>query len=151
MYKYIGTENLVVTGDGELFSLAIESPLNYETFEEAEKDRTGYRLAKKDGTVRLIVYPAEWSVTDTLADGRRVLRPVTAGKPVAEYTYSEFLKSPYNGILRYVSEEARDFDEVYKEGFYATDLTFDEMFPDLEEEEQIYVSKSKSSYVIETK
>ena len=149
MYRYIGTENLVVTGDGDLYALAIESPIDYGTYEEAEKDRTGYRLEKKEGEIWLVVYPAEWSITDTLADGRKVLRPVTAGEPVAQYTCSEFLKRPCNAIFRYVSEEDRDFDEVYEEGFYSSDLTFDEMFPELEDGERIYISKSKSSYVIE--
>lgn len=150
MYRFIGTENLIVMGNGELYALVIESPVRYETPEAAEKDCTGYRLIMKDGSVKLIVYPTEWSVTETLEDGRRVLRPIAAGTPIAEYTAADFLKNPINRLLKYIPPDERDPETRVTENGFApcdADLTFDDLFPLLDEGSSVYVSKSKESYI----
>lgn len=138
MYRYIGCENLFRSGEGRLYALELESPFLYETWDEAQRDNTSCRFKKVAGEVKLLVYSTTWAIIEERKGIGKVMRTVPSGKIIAEYTTDEFFQVPRNRIKRYVPAEERTSDEEFAEEY----ISFDDLFPDLEEGSIVAVSRS---------
>ena len=146
MYKRVGMNYLFHDEEGVLYALEAASPASYETEALAEKDDTRFRFEKRGGEVMLIAYRGEKEVVDE-ARGRRVIRSIPTGTPIAEYSTKTFLDNPLNKIKKFVPECERGSGHLLSDEFREGFILFDDLFPDLEEGRSIYVSPDSERYI----
>ena len=147
MYRYVSSESTFRAGNGELYSLDIRDPVIYETSRDAEESGMCCRFEKHNGEVLLVIYPREWNVVEICEKLGRVMRPVAVGEPLARYTAEEFFNTPNCTLKRYVKPEERTRAEMSRGEFEIIRKSFDDLFPDLEEGEGIYIDRSDAWYV----
>lgn len=142
MYRHVGCEYLFRDEEKRLLSLEFESPVDYETIEDAEKDETTLEFIRDSGEIKLLVYSKEWQLLRKNEKGTWVLRSLPAGELIAEYSYSDFKDNLRNKIKRYVPPHEggrEEFEIIYD--------SFEDLFPNMCEGQIINISSCESGYI----
>lgn len=148
MYKYIYCGGFFKDENGAIYDLEVPTPHLHKTPDDAEKDTTVFRFRKTDKGVVLTAYPDENFKRSTDKYGRPCLAINVAGKPLADYSYEAFKKLPGSRLLR-MKEPSELRSGFFCNGdFVPVDISFDELFSNLEEGRLIFID-NESFYVAE--
>ena len=142
MYRHVGCEYLFRDEEERLLSLEFESPVDYETIEDAENDETTLKFIRDSGEIKLLVYSKEWHLLRKNEKGTWVLRSLPAGELIAEYSYSDFKDNLRNKIKRYVPPY-----EGGREEFEIINDSFEDLFPNMCDGQTINISSCESNYI----
>ena len=147
MYRKVNAGCLFRDEEGTLYSLDIASPNAFEDEAAALNDRVRYRFEKRGGEMLLIAYPEGIDVVEEVPGKRRIMRTLPAGQPIATYDTRTFLDGPLNKIQKFVPEEERGTGHLMSNTFIDVLTLFDDLFPNLEEGQSIYISSGELQYV----
>lgn len=121
--------------DQRFLCVDIPSPYLHDSEGEAMKDEQfAYRFVADEGGVRIAVYPAEDFKVDMDENGKKCLKTWVVGQPFHYYDYEEF-KALGGKIYEMPAACAK-----WESSDYETDVSFNELFPDL-------TSKDKPIYI----
>lgn len=138
MYRYESCGCCFISEGGERYAIDMTTPFVYADETAASRDTTIYRFRKEDKRIKLIAYQKEWIIADTLDDGSKVARSVPVGDPVSRYTWNQFCD--LGGRLYRITDPETGRTEE-------TDKTFDELFPNLEPWNEVFVARCSSGRI----
>lgn len=124
-YRYIAVSTITLKGN-RIYSVAVPSPIHYQTPAMAKQDNTTFRFLKVNGVVYLCVFGKnEDCKAEMLHPELRRYSP----KLIAAYNYDDFKKLPF--IEWQKVKEGVDTFWLDADSFEECEETFDKVFTDM--------------------